>query len=259
MLSSDSSLYIGGRIRRVAPHQLNDMCGLARTIAVVFIATLLVSCGRRTAGTRPAVGSVVGSVQTVDVDGARVDIGARTEGPTLVNLWATWCGPCLEEIPELDMVQRESHDVRVIGIAVEEAATETLRSFRDERRIGYPIVRETPDTRRLFPSEALPTSYFVNSKGEIRFIFEGPLTAPEIRVLLAATGDDLERVAREVARAVPDIDPSALVGWSDVFVRRLANDRCTCGCGMTLMQCRIYDSSCKTSQGIVARILKDAR
>lgn len=88
----------------------------------------------------------------------------------IVNYWATWCPPCLGEIPELEEFHSAHHnrDAIVVGINYEDSAPAYLKSFVDENMISYPILRadltRPPVFGRLY---GLPTSFIVSPDGKL--------------------------------------------------------------------------------------------
>ena len=88
----------------------------------------------------------------------------------IVNYWATWCPPCLDEIPELVDFHNahHNHDAVVVGINYEDSEPAYLKSFVDENMISYPILRadltRPPVFGRLF---GLPTSFIVSPEGKL--------------------------------------------------------------------------------------------
>ena len=88
---------------------------------------------------------------------------------TLVNYWATWCGPCREEIPYLVQLQERYPDqLQVIGISADEGDPADVKAFASEMGINYPIVMETAELNRQFPGVfALPTTFLVDPEGRI--------------------------------------------------------------------------------------------
>lgn len=88
----------------------------------------------------------------------------------VVNYWATWCPPCLEEIPELEAFHTAHHnrDAVVVGINYEDSDPAYLKSFVDEKMISYPILRadltRPPVFGRLY---GLPTSFIVSPDGKL--------------------------------------------------------------------------------------------
>jgi len=88
----------------------------------------------------------------------------------LVNYWATWCPPCLEELPELEVFHNEHQhrDAVVIGVNLEDIDLPRLKAFVEEQFISFPVLREKPGARtQLGVVPALPTSYLVSPDGEL--------------------------------------------------------------------------------------------
>ena len=92
----------------------------------------------------------------------------------VVNYWATWCPPCLEEIPELEVfhANHQDKDAVVLGVNMEEIDLESLKAFVDDQFISYPIL--------LGRVTGLPTSYLVSPAGELAARQVGPITADAI-------------------------------------------------------------------------------
>ncbi len=88
----------------------------------------------------------------------------------IVNYWATWCPPCLEEIPELVQFHDEhkERDAVVWGINREEIPLAELKIFVEKQRISYPLFQILPDSvSPLGPVQGVPTTYLVSPKGEV--------------------------------------------------------------------------------------------
>ncbi|WP_374012351.1 TlpA disulfide reductase family protein [Pseudoxanthomonas koreensis] len=119
------------------------------------------------AGVEPArPGDRIAPIQLPDLDGNLVDLaGIAPERPLLVNVWASWCGPCVEEMPELQRYALAQGDtgVQVVGLALDTA--EGVRGFLQQVPVDYPILLETPgpadasvwlgNTRGLLPYSVL--------------------------------------------------------------------------------------------------------
>jgi len=90
----------------------------------------------------------------------------------VVNFWAEWCPPCLEEIPELNLLAQENDDIQVIGVSFDKLPNDELSALSEKLDIQYPVVATEP--MPYLPMErpqSLPASYIVTPKGEIM----GPL------------------------------------------------------------------------------------
>ena len=84
----------------------------------------------------------------------------------LVNFWATWCPPCLEEIPDLVSLYESRKDVVVIGIVMDYRNPKTVLKFVDSLAISYPIVFGNKSiAAQVGPVSMLPTTYLFNPAG----------------------------------------------------------------------------------------------
>jgi thiol-disulfide isomerase/thioredoxin len=104
----------------------------------------------------------------------------------IVNYWATWCPPCLEEIPDLvDLYEHNRKDVVVLGIAYEEVNLDYLKEFVDSHFISYPVLRMAPiPVTELGPVLGLPTTYIISPEGERMARQEGPITLKALEAYL---------------------------------------------------------------------------
>lgn len=125
-------------------------------------------------------------VETLD-DGT-FDLAAQRGGWVVVNFWATWCKPCLKEIPDLTAFDAARDDVRVLGLAYEEIAVEDMRAFLEKHPAGYPIALvdvynppadfETP--------RGLPLTYLIDPEGKVAKKYLGPVTSEMLAADIAA-------------------------------------------------------------------------
>jgi thiol-disulfide isomerase/thioredoxin len=216
----------------------------------------------------------VGSLTMQTIDGEFLEMSDLRGKVVLVNFWATWCGPCREEIPYLArLTERYPEHLVVIGVSEDAGGVEMVQSFADQYGVNYPIVMSTPEIKRAFPGVfALPTSFVVDPDGEIVQTHVG-LISPvileqETRYLSSLSNNaTVETVAASTqirlanaaqATEIPGVDLSALTSdQREAALRRLNADGCPCGCQLTLAQCRINDSSCGISPPIVEKIVAE--
>lgn len=113
----------------------------------------------------------------------------------VVNYWATWCPPCLEEMPELDYFHATFQDsgAMVLGLNLEEIDVSQLRGFVDNILVDYPILMAggTPP-EGMPPIRGLPTTHIVSPSGEIVVTRLGPVTSAVLEALIAEHGGDLQ-------------------------------------------------------------------
>ena len=106
----------------------------------------------------------------------------------LVNFWATWCPPCLAEIPDLSKMGKEGKKIAVIGIAVRYRSDDEVLDFMKKHAIPYPVVLGSEDIASGFGGiETLPTSFLYSPDGKLVGQHEGPLTQEEIEKFLASS------------------------------------------------------------------------
>lgn len=99
--------------------------------------------------------------------------------PVILNFWATWCGPCRAEFPELQQVAAENSDnLVIIGVNHTSADSPALvPDFVEEFGITFPIVLdETGEVVKTYQVLGLPTSVFIDRNGIIQELFTGPVT-----------------------------------------------------------------------------------
>lgn len=125
------------------------------------------------------------------LDGKKFDLADRKGRVVLLNLWATWCGPCRYEIPELQSLH-DKHAERgldVVGVSVDETGIQVVKDFVDERKMTYPIVLDPlGNLANLLQSSVLPTTILIDRGGTIVWKRYGAIQEddPELQKAMAA-------------------------------------------------------------------------
>jgi thiol-disulfide isomerase/thioredoxin len=102
----------------------------------------------------------------------------------LVNLWATWCAPCLAEMPELEALSKSRNDLVVLGLAVDGQDARRVTQFAQKLNITYPIIAGNEKLAKQFKPKGFPTSILYDSAGKQMLVKEGPITRLEIEKVL---------------------------------------------------------------------------
>ncbi|MDX1562640.1 MAG: TlpA disulfide reductase family protein, partial [Gammaproteobacteria bacterium] len=139
-----------------------------------------------------------------DLAGTPTPLSTWVGQPMLINFWATWCAPCLREIPLLKAFNDEHPSIQVVGIAVDR--DEPVREFAAEMAFNYPNLvgqTEAMNAAAALGVEviALPFTVFTDAEGAILGIHSGEIHREHLENL-AATLADLEagRIGRDTAR-----------------------------------------------------------
>jgi thiol-disulfide isomerase/thioredoxin len=209
-----------------------------------------------------------------DLNGTRRSSADWKGKVVLVNFWATWCPPCLAEIPDLIALQNKYRDqLVVIGISEDEIPPDQVKRFADDRQINYPIAMTTPELQTRFTGiVALPTTFVLDPEGRIAYKRVGilqprqtegvtrALAGLSLRARIERVDDPARLSAEGVAqvKAIPGVDLSQFPPERKAEVLQALNsENCTCGCGLSVAKCRIDDPQCDVSlpaaKAVVAR------
>jgi len=200
-----------------------------------------------------------------DLDGQPISPAHWRGKVILLNFWATWCGPCRAEIPDLIQLQaRYAGRLQIIGLSVDEGPAEAVKRFAQTVRTNYPIAIASPELQAKFGGIlALPTLFLLDTNGGVvqkHIGLRNPvLYETEVRALLGLpveakieTFEDTGQIFLANAKRateLPGVDLSKLTPEQrKVALRELNRKNCNCKCDLTLAQCRINDTSCPVSE-----------
>jgi thiol-disulfide isomerase/thioredoxin len=207
------------------------------------------------------------------LDGKPVTLADSKGKVILLNFWATWCGPCRAEIPDLVELQNKYKDrLQILGLVVDDDDQDAIKDFVEKFGINYPVAIATDDIRMQYGGiAALPTSFVLDAEGRIVQKHEGlrdpVLYETEVRALLGLpignvkveTFEDTGQIFlkhAERATELPGVDLSKLTPEQKISALHKFNaETCNCGCTFTLAQCRIYDRNCQISKAATAKIV----
>jgi peroxiredoxin len=114
-----------------------------------------------------------------DENGKQVKLSDLKGNLVLVNFWATWCKPCVGEMPDLSLISQELKDknFKIIGISTEDP--KTIESFLKTKPVDYPILNGTEETMKVFEKagnkkiEGIPATFIIDKDGKIVEFFMG--------------------------------------------------------------------------------------
>lgn len=129
-------------------------------------------------------------LRVTTVSGTPYDLQQQRGKWVVVNFWATWCSPCLKEMPELSALDALREHVEVIGLAYEDIDRADMLAFLKEHPVVYPIaIVDTYDPPADFDTpRGLPMTYLIAPDGKVAKKVLGPVTARELEEAIAAAG-----------------------------------------------------------------------
>ncbi len=181
----------------------------AHKLSILLIAMLLAACARPAeedaakqaqadveaepadkaapaAESKPAVPTL----KLTAIDGKPYDLAAHRGKWVVVNFWATWCAPCLKEMPELSALDAMRQHIEVVGLAYEDIEARDMQAFLKNHPVVYPVaIVDVYDPPADFATpRGLPMTYLIAPDGKVAKQFLGPVTAKDIEGAIAAAG-----------------------------------------------------------------------
>lgn len=141
-------------------------------------------------GRMPEAGQAAPNFTLADLEGNEVSLAAFRGRPVIINFWATWCGPCRIEMPELQRAyeERQEEGLAILAVNMEESPDMVRRFFYDDLRLTFtPLLDQDGEVANRYAIFNLPTTYFVDPEGTIAAVHRGPLTGGQIDGYLEET------------------------------------------------------------------------
>jgi thiol-disulfide isomerase/thioredoxin len=176
-------------VRAVAAIVIAVLIGLVVFIAVQFsdVGGRGVKVGvPRAAACKEASPTCLPDLTMIDTAGDAWTRGVLLGKVVVINFWATWCKPCIEEMPDLGaMRDRHRDEVVLIGVLNEEVSDETVNAFAKRHKLTWPIVRGDEQLMKAFGwPELLPTTFIYDRSGHVRFVEQRRLYGAQLEEML---------------------------------------------------------------------------
>lgn len=164
------------------------LASVSRLTLVVVAAATIAACG---GGSSASGGSKATTVTFTAADGSTTSLADMKGTPVVLNMWATWCKPCVREMPDFDAVASSMNGVRIVGVNVADSADDAA-AFATKLGVSYEQFNDpTGELSDAFDVTGLPATAFVDASGKVVEVHAGALTADELRARIAANFPDL--------------------------------------------------------------------
>lgn len=126
----------------------------------------------------PAIGHPAPDFTLAAMEGESVTLSDLRGQPVVMNFWASWCGPCRSEMPELQRLHDRLADAGVVMLGVNQGETpEVVARYRDEIGVDFPTaLDQRTGVSQQYLVNSLPTTFFIDRDGVIQTLFIGPMT-----------------------------------------------------------------------------------
>jgi peroxiredoxin len=119
------------------------------------------------------------------LDGKLVGLSDFRGKVVLVNIWATWCPPCVDEMPSLEKLyqQLKGENFEILAVSIDASGGETVAPFMKKHNLTFPALVDTQGTtRNIYKTTGVPESFIINRQGFLVKKIIGPLdwTSPEV-------------------------------------------------------------------------------
>ena len=119
------------------------------------------------------------------LDGKMVSLTDFKGEVVFVNIWATWCPPCREEMPSMEKLYRElkGNDFEILAVSIDASGAVVVAPFMKEYRLSFPALLDPEGTiKNLYGTTGVPESFIINKEGIIEEIVIGPRdwSTPEV-------------------------------------------------------------------------------
>ncbi len=127
-----------------------------------FLALVMSSCFPAPRHSDVKVGLPIPEFELTSLDGETVSSHSYAGTPVVLNFWATWCGPCVREIPTLKAIERDSA-ARVVSIAIDQGGAGEVRPFAERHGIDYAVLLGDSALFKRFNGWAIPYTLVLDS------------------------------------------------------------------------------------------------
>lgn len=134
-----------------------------------MIYSAFIACNSKRQNSPEQTGGVITleSIKLANLAGEEIDLDEFKDKIVFINFWATWCKPCIQEMPSIDKARQFLKDQNVVFLLASNEPTEQIQNFKEKRQFQFRYVQV--QNLEALNIQALPTTFIFNPKGELVF------------------------------------------------------------------------------------------
>jgi thiol-disulfide isomerase/thioredoxin len=149
------------------------MLQVFKNTAVMMVLVFITACGpldlKKVEDAHPLIGTTAPEFSLALLDGGELSLESLRGKTVILDFWATWCAPCVFQIPILNALASEyaDRDVVVLGVAVDVEGWEVVEPFVTQEGVQYPILLGDEELAKIFGAPGFPYSLVIDPQGQI--------------------------------------------------------------------------------------------
>ena len=129
---------------------------------------------------KPQIPELAPDFNVTTVDGDPISLSALRGRSVVINFWASWCGPCKQEVPAFNRFHTAHPEIPIIGLAVDSGNTSKVRKTAKKWGISYPVAVADNQLQRTYDISTLPTTVVVGPDGKVADIHVGVMSERQL-------------------------------------------------------------------------------
>ena len=149
-------------------------------LAIILTTGLLITgCGSDSSSPAAVVGNPAPNFQLPDLDGQTISLNDLKGKPVLINFWATWCSPCVSEMPYIQEIHEDWSDTGLMVLAINIGdSPQAVEQFLQEHNLALPVLLDTQNrVAAQYGIQYIPTTFFIDKDGIIQEKIVGAFTS----------------------------------------------------------------------------------
>jgi len=129
---------------------------------------------------KPQIPDTAPDFSLTTVDGDPISLSALRGRTVVINFWASWCGPCQQEVPAFNRFHKAHPEIPIIGLAVDSGNSSKVRKTAQQWGISYPVAVANNQLQRTYDISTLPTTIVVGPDGKVADIHVGMMSERQL-------------------------------------------------------------------------------